>query len=297
MHIKFSTNLDQQEIYATGAELTGIMGKDKEGEKLLVHTFDHPLLVTDNYRIAKLNPTLRDTLFSILSSRPRIVEYDGVSVYWDDSHKGVWSPSIDTLIFAKALNKVFSDNPNIKTAIEIGTGSGFLSKFIFSKSKSLQSITINDINPFAIKSAQDNFSTTKANYVLGDGLKEIEGKTYDLIICNPPYIPRPKSVENNPYEGISILNYLVHQGQKHLNPGGVILVGTSNLADGLVFSKPPKLKFEALEELEVPLKINNVLNNEEWLSYLQNRNLKKQNHNGYEFWHHIKTIYARNDIS
>ncbi len=294
MLIKLSPSLDKQEIYATGWELTGIMGRKSEGEPLLAHTFDHPLLITDNYRIANLNPTLRDTLFSILTSRPRMVEYDGVKVFWNDSHKGVWSPSIDTVLMAKALRGVITDNKNTQTAIEIGCGSGFLSKYLLKKSPNLKSLTINDINPYAIQCARDNIKDTRASYVVGDGLKEIKGKTYDLIVCNPPYIPRPQSVEINPYEGVSLLNYFVHHGQDHLSSGGIIVLGTSNLSDELVFNKKSKLEFKTLEEMEVPLKINNVLNSADWISYLQSRNLKKHHHDGYEFWHRIKTISAQN---
>lgn len=293
MLLKFSPDLSKQEIWATGLEQTGIMGRREVGNNILVHTYDNPVLVTDNYRISNLNPTLRDTLFSILASCPRTVEYDGVSVTWDDSYKGVWSPSIDTLLLAKALNKVLINNPGIKSALEIGCGSGFLSKCVITKSKKLESIVINDINPFAIKSARDNINDPRAIYRVGDGLKELSDKTFDLIVCNPPYVPRPDSIENNPYEGVSLLHYLIHEGQKHLNQGGLIVVGASSLSDHLVFDHKPTMSLETLEEMEVPLKINNILNNDEWMTYLLAHGLKKDFHNGYEFWHRIETILAR----
>ncbi len=293
MLLKFSSNLDKQEIWATGAELTGIMGKSKEGGNLLVHIFENPVLVTDNYRISKLNPTLRDTLFAILNSRPRIVEYDDVSVHWDDSHKRVWSPSIDTILLAKTLRKILPANPQIKSAIELGCGSGFISKYILAKSDSLKTMVINDISPFAIKCAKDNISDTRADFREGDGLKELEGKTFDLITCNPPYIPRPNSDASNPYEGIGILNYLVHNGQKHLNKGGIIVISMSNLSNDPVFNDPSELVIKNVEEMEVPLKINNILNNQEWMEYLQKHGLAKNYHDGYEYWHRIKTIACR----
>lgn len=295
MIIKIPQSLNRQEIWASGAELTGIMGKKEIGEDVLVHSFEKPVLITDNYRIAQLSPTLRDTLFSLMSSLPRIVEYDGVSVYWDSSHKSVWSPSIDTILIAKALSRVLPKNLQIESAIEIGTGSGFLSKYVLAKSTNLKSMTINDINPVAIKCAQDNIKDPRAVFVPGDGFKALEGKTFDLIVCNPPYLPRPNSVATNPYEGVTIPEYLVHEGQKHLNKGGVIVLGSSNLSDDLVFKTEPTLKFDILEEMEVPLKVNNILNNTEWLEYLKERGLKKNYHDGYEYWHSIKTILARNE--
>lgn len=294
MLLKFNPDLSSQEIFATDTEQTRIMGRKEVGEYILVHTFDNPILVTDNYRIALLDPTTRDTLFTIMGSRPRIVEYDGTNVYWDDSHVSVWSPSIDTLLIAKVLKNVLIENPQIKSAIEIGCGSGFLSKFILDNSSQLETITINDINPNAIKCAQDNIKDTRATYILGDGLKEMEGKTYDLIVCNPPYIPRPDSVENNPYEGVSLLNYLIHEGHKHLNPGGMIVIGMSSLSDDLVLKEVSALSFKIEAEMEVPLKINNILNNADWLNYLKQKGVKTNMHDGYEYWHIIKTIVAKN---
>lgn len=293
MLIKLSPDLDKEEIWATGPEQTRIMGRREIGADILIHTFDHPILVTDNYRIARLYPTVRETLFSVISSRPRIVEYDGTSVYWDDSHASVWSPSIDTVLIAKVLHNLLHKNSSIKSAIEIGCGSGFLSKYILENCSQLETITINDINANAIKCAQDNIQDNRAIYKQGDGLEELKNKTFDLIVCNPPYIPRPDSIENNPYEGISLLNYLIHEGKKHLNKNGYLVIGISSLADDLVFSHMPELDFTIGAQMEVPLKINNILNNPEWLAYLQKRGLKKNMHDGYEYWHVIKTMIAQ----
>ena len=77
-------------------ELVGIAFQS-QGLQLVAQANSH----YNNYKISKLNPTLRDTLFSLFQCKPRFVEYDGVSTYWDDTHKGVWCPSIDTILFAK----------------------------------------------------------------------------------------------------------------------------------------------------------------------------------------------------
>ncbi len=293
MLTKFSPDLKKQEIYAVGDDQTAIMGKREVGADILVHTFVDPVLVTDNFRIGQLNPNLRDTIFSLYSRWPRTVEYDEVAVTWDNNvHHGVWGPSIDTLVIAKALKKIFSQKNKIYSAIEIGCGSGFLSKFILAKNSELETMVINDINPLAIQCARDNIVDSRAELRVGRGQELLASRKYDLIVCNPPYIPRPDSIENNPYEGISLLWHLVHDGAKYLNPGGSMVIGLSNLADKIIFSTEPELTFKTVEKMDVPLKVNNVQNNAEWLEYLQDRNLTKNNHNGYEFWHRIKTIWA-----
>ena len=306
MIIKVSSDLKTQEIWANGVELASIMGHDRERGK---HVFTYPLnkekfvvamknpvLLTDNFRIAKLRPALRDTVFSLFNERPRIVEYDGVSVFWDYSHINVWGPSIDTLLFAKALTKLFIVKNNFKTGAEIGCGSGFLSKFVLAKCKKMESILINDLNQYAVKCAMDNIKDNRAIFYHGDGLKKITNQKFDLLICNPPYVPRPDSLDDNPYEGVILLNHFLHQAQNHLNPGGVLVVNISSLCKHLVQKNKPTLPLKLLAKMSVPLKVNNIMNNERWLNYLRTKcRLKKHFKNGYEYWQDLFIVSLTNN--
>ena len=107
---------------------------------------------------------------------------------------------------------------------------------------------------------------------------------FDLLICNPPYVPRRDSIDDNPYEGVELLYHLVHSGQDYLNPGGVLLINISSLCWNIVFKKKPFMKIKIFEKMEVPLKVNNILNNRAWLSYLEKNGLKKRYKNGYDYW-------------
>jgi hypothetical protein len=306
MKLKVSKNLKKLDIYATGNELASIMGMDREKGKRVttyplskskfVHTFRNPVLMTNSYRIGKLDPRKRDTLFALYGTRPRIVEYDGISTIWNSAHLGVWCPSIDTVLFAKALKKVLK-NKKIKTAAEIGCGSGFLSKFALGKSKSIKSMLIDDISKYAIKSAKDNIKDKRAKFVMGDGLKKIKGKKFDLLICNPPYVPRKKSIDDNPYEGTGLLYHLVHEGQKYLNKGGIILINISNLCWEDTFKEKPKMTMKILEKMKVPLKVNNIMNNPKWVKYLRTKGLKKKWKKGYEYWQELNIITLTNETN
>ena len=305
MIIKISKDLKKEEIWANGVELASIMGKDRikgkrvitfpEKDKMFVTSFKNPVLITDNYKIAQLPPTLRDTLFSLFGSKHRIFEYDGVTTISDASHINVWSPSIDTVLFAQALDKVFKKRKNFKTAAEIGTGSGFLSKYILAKVKNLKSMLVLDINPYAIKSAMDNIKDSRAIFYAGDGLKKIKNEKFDLLICNPPYVPRPKSIDDNPYEGVGVLNYLIQHGQKHLNKDGILVTNVSSLCWDLVMKTQPELPYKIIAKMRVPLKVNNILNNKAWLDYLvKNQGLKRKMAKGYEYWQEIYIIALYN---
>ncbi|HVY01730.1 MAG TPA: methyltransferase, partial [Candidatus Nanoarchaeia archaeon] len=181
MKIVISKDLKKQEVWANGAELANVLGMDREkGKRIisypeekrkLVHIFKNPVLMTDNYRISKLQPSLRDTLFSLFSSKNRIVEYDKVSTIDNGQYKSVWSPSIDTVLFAKALKKIFEKRKDFDKVAEIGTGSGFLSKYCLVKNNKIKSLLVNDLNPYAIESAMKNISDKRANYYVGDGIE------------------------------------------------------------------------------------------------------------------------------
>lgn len=327
MIIRINNDLKEQKIFANGDELANIMGLDRENGKrvisyprdkeMYVHKFNDPILMTDSYRISRLNPTLRDTLLSLYESRPRIVEYDGVSTVWNEDYPTVWCPSIDSLLFLKALRIIFVEDyfgkisfvqkyrnssgddfkkvkiniKNFKRAVEIGCGSGILSKYLLSKSN-IEQMFINDINPHAIRCAMDNLENY-ARFDLGDGLKllerEAENQKFDLIICNAPYVPRIDSMGGNPYEGIELLNHLVHEGQRYLNNGGIIITNISSLGWNLIFQKSPEMLVHVIQTMEVPLKVNNILNNKAWLKYLKELGLekKKGNNRGYEYWQRI----------
>ncbi|HOW37246.1 MAG TPA: class I SAM-dependent methyltransferase [Candidatus Pacearchaeota archaeon] len=304
MIIRISDNLKNQEIWANGNELASIMGKDKkngkrvldypENEKQIVCNFANPVLITDNYRISKLKPALRDTVFSLYSSRPRIIEYDGVSVRWDEKYKTVWCPSIDTILFAKVLKKILPKLKDIRTVAEIGCGSGFLSKYLLEKNKKIESLWINDINPQAIACAKENIKDKRAKFFVGNGLKLIRNKKFDLIICNPPYIPRPKSIDDNPYEGVSLLYHFLNQGKKYLSKRGILITNISSLSEKIVLKKKPKI--EILETMTVPLKVNNLMNNPSWIKYLMKNGLKKKMFRGYEYWQKINIVSIENKI-
>ena len=132
---------------------------------------------------------------------------------------------------------------------------------------------------------------------MGNGLKKINGKKFDLIICNPPYIPRPHSIDDNPYEGIELLDHLMHEGQKYLSPDGIFITNISSLCWKTVLSKKPKMKMQILGKMKVPLKVNNVLNNKQWIGYLENHGLKKKLNRGYEYWQDIIIVMFTNNQS
>ncbi len=305
MLLKFSKNLDKLDIYAHGRELAMILARDMvhgkrvysydEDVSKFVATIKRPVLITDTYEINKFSPTLRDTVYALYSQAIRTTEYNGMSFRFEQrKYPSVWGPSIDTLLFAKNLNKI--DFKNIKSVIEIGTGSGFLSKYILEKNKNVKEVHIVDINKEAIQCAKEQITDTRARFYCGNGVDYLKKKKFDLIICNPPYIPRPRSIDDNPYEGVSLLVDLLRNSNTFLNPGGILMTNISSLGERIInkILDLEKIKIDYLESMKVPLKVFNVINNKKWVEYLRKKKgFAAPKNAGYEYWHVINIVLRK----
>ncbi len=299
---RFSEDLSKLEIYANGVELAQVMGLDRDEHGNRVHTwpnekrvhvvdFENPVLVTDNYKIGQLEPVLRDTVFALCGSPVKTTEYGNTRLEFDQKkYIGVWGPSIDTLLFCKAVGN--SELRNTKRAIELGFGSGFISKFILNEAPDLELMTLVDFNGYAKLCAEKNINDKRARIVVGNGVDSIKEKKYDLMVCNPPYIPRPKSIDDNSYEGIGLLHYLITNASKHLNPDGRLIVNISSLCERIIRKAidESNVSVRELDKMEVPLKVYNVLNNGEWMDYLLQKGLIKNNRDGYDYWQTIRIM-------
>ncbi len=306
MKLHFDKDLKKLTLSAFGNELAQIMGHDTdengnrvymrdEQEEIEVVTIDSPVLVTDNYKIAQLDPIKRDTVFALYSAPTKITDYDGTVIRFEQKRfPGVWGPSIDTLLFCRALSKV--DLSGVKKVLEIGPGSGFISKYILDHVPGVEKLYAIDLNEKAAECTRENIPDSRVESAVGDALEFIKDNTFDLIVCNPPYIPRPKSIDDNPYEGVSLLAYLLERGKEHLNPDGVIVTNISSLSDCVIdpLLQEKNISVSEIDSMIVPLKVYNVLNNTTWMEYLlENKGLIQDSHDGYDFWHKLKIVLLK----
>jgi SAM-dependent methyltransferase len=307
MIIEFTPDLKTQILSAHGSEMASILGYDKDatGRRVYTHPNDFqqqvaciedPVLVTDFYRLAQIKPsTTRETALALFSSPIRITKYDGTEVSFEQrKYPGVWGPSIDTVLFCQAVRDNLDTLGRTEKAIEIGCGSGFISKYMLEHFPELKSMTLVDFNPLAISCAMGNIQDQRAIYHPGDAIRFLADKDhkYDVIACNPPYIPRPKSIDDNAYEGVGLLVYLIQESRRLLREGGSLVTNISNLCLDIVKPEVERVgaKMDVLKELEVPLKVFNVLNNREWMQYLEGRGLKKEERQGYDYWQRLQIV-------
>ncbi len=303
MILDFNKDLSSLKLYANWNELASVMWQDKDekwkriyehpiSKKEYIATFDNPVLVTDFYKISKLDPVIRDTVFMLFSQPIKITEYNWVSLEFEQKkYPGVWGPSIDTLLFCRWLDEI--DLSWVKKALEVWIWSGFISKYLLEKNSNIEQMTLIDLNKFALDCASFNIKDTRAKFFIWDAIDFIEGKKYDLIVCNPPYISRPKSIDDNPYEWLQLLSYLILNAKNLLNKNGKLIVNISSLWEKIINKviEEAWINVNKVDFMEVPLKVFNVLNNKEWMEYLKNEKwLIENEHDWYKYWHIISIM-------
>ncbi len=315
MYQKFNEDLSKQEIYANGRELATIMwmDRDEEGkkvysypdtEKALVATIEDPVLVSDSSAILQQVKEYfaRETALLLISKWYKVTEYDGTVLPFDQNkYPTLWWPNMDTMFFCKGMNEV--DLSGVKHAIEICAGTGYIWRYVQDKLES-QWVTdyfleYNDINEQALKYYQDNNNTARNSSYNGrvdfnycDARSILKYNKYDLILCNPPYIPRKWSIENNAYEGLELITFLLTEADSFLNPEGKLIINISSLAKPVAIPLLNKLEENwrkvkvVMPDMEVPLKVFNVLNNKERRNeILSNPGIIIKPEHAHEYWH------------
>ena len=141
----------------------------------------------------------------------------------------IYQPAEDSYFFADFLKKFLEKN-QINSYLDMGTGSGILSKIV-SKFLNKKYILATDINLNAIKLLKEkNFNTLQTNL-----FKKIKNK-FDLITFNAPYLPldsrEPKSSQlatTGGKQGDEISIKFLKQAKKHLTKNGKIFLLISSL--------------------------------------------------------------------
>lgn len=137
----------------------------------------------------------------------------------------IYEPAEDSYLLESIISKYVKN----KSVIEIGAGSGILSKK--AKEQCAKSIVAVDINPDSIKLLKkEKIKAIKSNL-----FNKVKGN-FDLIICNPPYLPEDKREDKDSKiittggkKGDEFILKFLNQSVKHLSKNGIILLLVSSL--------------------------------------------------------------------
>lgn len=118
-------------------------------------------------------------------------------------YPGVFIPRLETEYFVELIKRLIQFKP--LRICEIGTGCGAISIALAELFKEAE-IVATDICGLALENARENILNLnlkdRISLIQADNLTPFKNKSFDLIVCNPPYIPRerinklPKSVRD-----------------------------------------------------------------------------------------------------
>jgi len=145
-----------------------------------------------------------------------------------------YSPAEDTFFLADYLQKEKG-----RSALDIGTGSGFLANVL---SSNFSYVVATDIDFDSLKSQKSKFPFSICCNS-ADALRH----EFDLIVCNMPYLPSEqvsdKTIDGG-QEGMEVPLQIIESSKNCLRRGGKILFLTSTLANyQKLIEKTKKLGF------------------------------------------------------
>ena len=143
------------------------------------------------------------------------------------------------------LARLASHRGRVEHILDLCSGSGVLG---ISATPCSSEVTGVDINSKAVSYACDtailNGVQGKCNFLLGDLYQPVKGLKFDLIICNPPFVPLPfdyrmfLSADGGP-DGMDVVRRVIGEAADHLvNRGRMLLITMSlgNESEPLVYS-------------------------------------------------------------
>jgi len=208
--------------------LCAATGMDRVG---LYLNYDKPLLDKElaAYRSMVARRAKREPLQHILGSQ----EFCGLDF---EVSADVLIPRHDTeLLVSQAVALM----PDAGSILDIGTGSGCVAVALALHFPAA-SITAIDISEAALAVARRNIEKHNVEVELlhGSLLEPVTGRSFDLIVSNPPYIPtadiaclEPEVRDYDPFgalnggtDGLDIYRILIPNAQPHLNSSGWLLL-------------------------------------------------------------------------
>jgi ribosomal protein L3 glutamine methyltransferase len=142
-------------------------------------------------------------------------------------------------IFADAEGALIEESAAVTRVLDLCTGSGCLA-IMAAQMFSNATVDAVDLSPAALEVAQINVAHfglgEQIELLKGDLFAPLEGRRYDLIITNPPYVGEavmgalPPEFAHEPAmaldggpDGFDIVRHILAEAGRHLNPGGGLI--------------------------------------------------------------------------
>jgi release factor glutamine methyltransferase len=149
---------------------------------------------------------------------------------------GVYAPQADTRLLTEALRQ--EGTLRGARALDLGTGTGALA--VEAARRGAARVTAVDISARAVATARANalLRGVDVDVLKGDLTAPVRGRRFDLVVCNPPYVPSvtDRLTTRNPglawdggRDGRALVDRVCRDTPSLLAPGGVLLLVHSAL--------------------------------------------------------------------
>ncbi len=237
-----------------------------EAAWLINHVLHLPLDQFDAWKDARLTRSERTALFNILNQR--ISRRTPAAYLTNTAWLGQFSFYVDERVivprsyFAELLEHELSpwlDNPEeVHSALDLCTGSGCLA-IIMAHVFAGAAVDAVDLSPDALAVARRNVDDyglqQQVELIESDLFAALDGRQYDLIISNPPYVTTgamqqlPTEYRHEPAlalaageDGLDIVRRMLAEASRYLSDSGLLMVEVGHNAD-LVEAAFPHVPF------------------------------------------------------
>ncbi|KAA6461943.1 class I SAM-dependent methyltransferase [Acidobacteria bacterium AB60] len=161
----------------------------------------------------------------MLAPRAMLLHFDGFLVA-SDHPTAIEARQAEMVLWPNPTSKFlarFAVKRRSRATLDLGTGSGILSLGAAAYS---DTVVATDLNQRAVACAQFNArlnAVENVEVLAGDCFAPVQGRTFDLILSNPPFFITPQADYlfcDNPMELDSLCRRLVKEGPAYLNEGG-----------------------------------------------------------------------------
>lgn len=215
---------------------------------LLLHTLSLPNNRLEPFLDACITAEEREALNEVIERR--VIERIPAAYLAGEAWLGDFRFKVDSRVivprsfFAELLGDGFNpwieDIQDVTDALDLCTGSGCLAilmAHVFPNARVVGA----DLSPDALAVAHENVSNYRleeqVELIQTDVFSALEGRTFDLIISNPPYVTEP-DMQVLPAEylheprmalaagddGMDVVRNIIAGARKHLKPGGILAV-------------------------------------------------------------------------
>jgi ribosomal protein L3 glutamine methyltransferase len=233
-----------------------------EAVYLLLHTLHLPLDTLEPFLDARLSSQEKSTLTTLL--RRRVEQKIPAAYLTHEAWLGEFNFYVDERVIVprsfiaellrERLFPWVADAENTTAVLDLCTGSGCLA-ILAAHAFPNATIDAVDLSADALQVAQRNVEdyelTDRVQLIQSDLFNNLQGKQYDIIISNPPYVDadsvaalpaeylhEPKLSLGSGTDGLDATREILKQAAKHLTPHGILIVEIGHNRDVLETAYP-----------------------------------------------------------